>query len=198
MRNENTNLVDKSKEQLSTIRTEKSHEEQLNSLKSQLVNQESTISGLTQEANVWKNKYLELCDKHQNLVSEQSKEQIEFKTLNRTLKIRNDELEIDLEKRLEENRKLDVEAKRLNNKLFNSTAELEQIQKNSDSGELLKKERLRAQQKCHVISEKLEACKLKCEQSTNLLKEKSCLVDQQTKEIKDLNLSIVDLKKSEF
>lgn len=192
---ENKKIVDKTKEQLSTIRSEKSHEEQLNSMKSQILNQEQMIKDLTNESKTWKEKYLNLDTKHQKLIEDQSREQVEFIKKNKQLKNRNDELEIDLERCSDEKKELNTENNRLNNKLFNATTELEQIKKNFASCESLRKDRLRAQQKCHVISEKLEACKIKCEQSTNLLKEKSCLVNQQIKEIKDLNLNIIDLKK---
>lgn len=194
--NENRSLVDKSKEHLSTIRSENSCQEQLNSMKSQLASAESMFDGLTEEASAWKEKYLNLCDEHQKLIDKQSKEQEELKRANRELRAANDELKVDLRRSVEENKRLEVDTKRLNNRLINASTELEQIKNNFDSCADLKKDRLRAQQKCHVISEKLEACKTKCEQSTNLLREKSCLVDQQTKEIKDLNLTIIDLKKA--
>lgn len=193
--NENKDLVEKSKEQLSTIRIEKSHEEQLNSLKSQLQNQDDTIGGLTEEARVWKDKYLDLYKKHQALIDEKSEEQIEFKKANKALKNRNDELEVDYEQCSEQKKALELENKSLKHSLFNATSELEHLKKNFDSCESLKKDRLKSQQKCHVISEKLESCKTKCEQSTNLLKEKICLVDQQAKEIKELNLNANYLKK---
>lgn len=194
--NENRALVDKRKEELATIRSENSCQEQLNSMRSQLTSAESRIAEVTQEAAEWKEKYLDLCDKHEKLIDKQSREQEALDRANRELRKTNDELEVDLKRRDEDAKRLDVENKRLNHRLTSATTELEQIKNNFDSCADLKKERLRAQQKCHVISEKLEACKTKCEQSTNLLKEKSCLVDQQTKEIRDLNLSIIDLKKT--
>lgn len=195
-RAENRSLVDKSKEHLSTIRSENSCQEQLNSMKSQLANAENMIGGLTEEANAWKEKYLNLCSDHQKLIEKQSKEQEELTKVNKELRNENDELKVDLKRSVEECKRLEVDNKHLNNRLINVSTELEQIKNNFDLCADLKKDRLRAQQKCHVISEKLEACKTKCEQSTNLLREKSCLVDQQTKEIKDLNLTIIDLKKA--
>lgn len=194
--NENRSLVDKSKEHLSTIRSENGCQEQLNSMKSQLANAQNMVGGLKEEAQAWKEKYLHLSDEHERLIKRQSKEQEELRKELKELRNANDELKVDLKRSVEEAKRLELDNKRLNNRLINASTELEQIKNNFDSCADLKKERLRAQQKCHVISEKLEACKTKCEQSTNLLREKSCLVDQQTKEIKDLNLSIIDLKKA--
>jgi len=193
--NENKTLVDKSKEHLSIIRTEKAHEEQLNSMRSQLSIQDNTISDLREESKLWQNKYLELNAKHQQLIRQSEEEKIELKESNKLLRRKNDEFEVDLEKCLAKRSELESENKYLNKRLFHATTELEQIKKSSDSCETLRNNGLRSQQKCHVISEKLEACKIKLEQSTNLLKEKSCLVDQQKKEIKDLNANINDLKK---
>lgn len=195
LRNENKSLVDKNKEQLSTKRTEKSDEDQLNSMRIKLSIQDDTITDLKREAKLWKSKCESLTEAHRKLIDRQNAEQIEFVDANKSLRKRNDELEVDLEKCSDEKKELEAENKRLNNKLFHSTAELEQMKKSTDSCELLRKDRLRSQQKCHVISEKLEACKVKLEQSTNLLKEKSCLVDQQRNEIKDLNATIGELRK---
>jgi len=195
-RNEKEKLVKKSKEQLSIKRDEKSKEDQLNSMKAQLALQDDTINDLMREAKLWKSKFGELSEKHHKTISRIDEEQIKLEAKNKSLQKKNDELEVDLVKCSEEKRELEAENKQLHNKLFHSTAELEQMKKSTDSCELLRKDRLRSQQKSHVIAEKLEECKAKLEQSTNLLKEKSCLVDQQKKEIKDLNGTINDLKKA--